>query len=217
MLLYQHSVRCSAAMQMFLDCNPHYWCFVPMLKNEVQEQDLTTTSPLDSNRYQCRDLEVSSYVNNLPPMSSDNYTFSNSQRIGQTQFFKEKYHHRQPNLQLDLYNAAIVVLRTLFCFSPNVILFCFCEYLVPDRCSEMLSRFIESLFITHAQTKLNTLGHLDGMIVENNNSNDTNARMISDRRSDEWCQNLHRRRSTTNNSQQRSQILNTHRLNPHFQ
>lgn len=83
----------------------------------------------------------------------------------------------------------------------------------------MFSQLIESLFITHAQTKLNTLGHLDGMIVENNNSNDTNARMISDRRSDEWCQNLlrRRRRPTTNNSQQRSQILITHRLNPHFQ
>ena len=82
----------------------------------------------------------------------------------------------------------------------------------------MFSQLIEALFITHAQTKLNTLGHLDGMIVENNNSNDTNARMISDRRSDKWCENLHRRRpTTTNNSQQRSQILITHRLNPHFQ
>ena len=87
--------------------------------------------------------------------------------------------------------------------------------LVPDRCSEIFSRLIEALFITHAQTKLNTLGHLDGMIVENNNSNDTNARMTSDRRSDEWCQNLLRRPTTSNS--QRSRIMNTYRSNPHFQ
>ena len=62
----------------------------------------------------------------------------------------------------------------------------------------MFSRLIEALFITHAQTKLNTLSHLDGMIVENNNSNDTNARMISDRRSDKWCQNLVRRPTIIN-------------------
>lgn len=100
-----------------------------MLNNEVQEQDLTTSSsPLDSNRYQCRDLEVNSYVNNLPPIPSENYTFSNSQRTKQIQFFKEKYHHRQPNLQLDLYNAAIIALCTLFCFAQNEILF-FLEYL----------------------------------------------------------------------------------------
>ena len=125
MLLYQHSVRCSAAMQMFLDCNPHYWCFVPVLKTEVEEQhpicdqsfdrcSLILTTPLDSNLHECPDSEVSSYVNNLPPMPSENYTFSNSQREKQSQFFKEKCQHRQPNLQLDLYNATIVALRTLF-------------------------------------------------------------------------------------------------------
>ncbi|CAF4755452.1 unnamed protein product, partial [Rotaria sp. Silwood2] len=31
----------------------------------------------------------------------------------------------------------------------------------PENASNGLRRFIESLFITHAQTKLNTLGHLD--------------------------------------------------------
>lgn len=33
--------------------------------------------------------------------------------------------------------------------------------LVPDSCSETFQRLIESLFITHAETKLNMIGHLD--------------------------------------------------------
>ena len=88
-----------------------------------------------------------------------------------------------------------------------------CVYLVPDRCTELFYRFIEALFITHAQTKLNTLGHLDGMIVENNNSNDTNARLVSDRRGD-WCQNLVRRPTPMSHEKR---IIRSHRMNPHFQ
>jgi hypothetical protein len=34
-------------------------------------------------------------------------------------------------------------------------------HLVPQETSSTLRRFIETLFITHAQTKLNTFGHLD--------------------------------------------------------
>lgn len=34
-------------------------------------------------------------------------------------------------------------------------------HLVPDNASNTLRRFIECLFITHAETKLNTFGHLD--------------------------------------------------------
>ncbi|CAF5220007.1 unnamed protein product, partial [Rotaria magnacalcarata] len=30
MKLYQHSVRCTVAMQIFLDANQQYWRFVPM-------------------------------------------------------------------------------------------------------------------------------------------------------------------------------------------
>ena len=33
-------------------------------------------------------------------------------------------------------------------------------FLVPEDCSELLQRFIEALLITHAETKLNTAGHL---------------------------------------------------------
>jgi hypothetical protein len=32
--------------------------------------------------------------------------------------------------------------------------------LVPDECSDLLRRFVEALLSTHAETKLNTAGHL---------------------------------------------------------
>ena len=44
MLLYKHSARCSSVIQIFLDCNPHYWCFVPMLKTEEQTQNIPNSS-----------------------------------------------------------------------------------------------------------------------------------------------------------------------------
>ena len=36
MKLYQHSIRCSAAMQIFLDANSHYWRFVLMVTEEAE-------------------------------------------------------------------------------------------------------------------------------------------------------------------------------------
>ena len=30
MRLYEHSARCPSALQAFLDCNPAYWCFIPL-------------------------------------------------------------------------------------------------------------------------------------------------------------------------------------------
>ena len=52
------------------------------------------------------------------------------------------------------------------------------------------------------------------MIVENNNSNDINARMVNDRRGD-WCQNLDRRPIISSVNETR--IIKSYRMNPHFQ
>ena len=58
-----------------------------------------------------------------------------------------------------------------------------------------LYRLLEALFITHAQTKLNTLGHLENNIGEAMNktlpSNRSNMNIIADR--GDWCRNLLRR------------------------
>lgn len=70
-----------------------------------------------------------------------------------------------------------------------------CACIVPLDCSGPLQRIVEALFITHAETKLNTMGHLDGSITGNNaNSNPhgmTHERIITDR--GQWCRNLSRR------------------------
>lgn len=53
---------------------------------------------------------------------------------------------------------------------------------VPEHASDMVRRFIEALFITHTQTKLNSLGHLDQL-------DRSNEEMKSDENK-EWCQHL---------------------------
>lgn len=57
--------------------------------------------------------------------------------------------------------------------------------LVPEQCSAPFQRIIEALFITHAETRLNTIGHLDG-------TNDPTNTMLD--RGD-WCRDLHRNRT----------------------
>ncbi|CAM4826634.1 unnamed protein product, partial [Rotaria magnacalcarata] len=39
MRLYQHSARCPVALQLFLDCTPIYWCFIPLPRREALLQD----------------------------------------------------------------------------------------------------------------------------------------------------------------------------------
>lgn len=47
MLLYKHSTRCPSAIQMFLDCNPQYWKFVPVLPSNTTHGDQSTVSNID--------------------------------------------------------------------------------------------------------------------------------------------------------------------------
>ena len=61
-----------------------------------------------------------------------------------------------------------------------------CYFLVPETCSEMFRWTIESLFITHAETTLNTIGN----VLNPHQLMDYNPWLI---RGDEWCQNLQRR------------------------
>lgn len=77
-------------------------------------------------------------------------------------------------------------------FFRNLLLF-LC--LVPQDCSGPLQRIVEALFITHAETKLNTMGHLDGSVANSNYHSNlhgmTRERIIADRGN--WCRNLIRR------------------------
>ncbi|CAF4814448.1 unnamed protein product, partial [Rotaria sp. Silwood2] len=51
MRLYQHSARCPVVLRSFLDCNPIYWYFIPLLwdgalaQNAVYFRRTSTTDP----------------------------------------------------------------------------------------------------------------------------------------------------------------------------
>lgn len=40
MRLYQHSARCPVALRSFLDCNPDYWCFIPLTLNDAVVENM---------------------------------------------------------------------------------------------------------------------------------------------------------------------------------
>ncbi len=60
---------------------------------------------------------------------------------------------------------------------------------MPLNRSDALRRFIEALFITHAETQLNTDGHLDRLLFPNAMINSEGASSEQD----PWCKNLVRR------------------------
>jgi hypothetical protein len=73
----------------------------------------------------------------------------------------------------------------------------------------MFYQIIQALFITHTRTKLNLLGHLDGMIVENNLLN-----VSSSESNTNWCQSLVRRPTAILHE---TRATTSYRINPHFQ
>ena len=125
--LYQHSTECSTALQMFLTCQPTYWCFVPMTLEQARIDDATITSAERSilAQYQMHDSrqvveEATSAFTRDPtlvrwcvdhvPASPPNYQFSLRQKSEQYEFFRDRL-DLFPTRFLDLYNAAIVIAR----------------------------------------------------------------------------------------------------------
>lgn len=64
-------------------------------------------------------------------------------------------------------------------------------FLVPESCSEMFRFTIESLFITHADTKLNTIGNMLNENSIGNNHHPLFNPWLD--RGNEWCDGLQRR------------------------
>jgi hypothetical protein len=114
MKLYQHSVRCPMAMQIFLDANPQYWRFIPMSMAESTQPNQTSMDPslfADDMKPSTRTREEClQAVTALPPPPSG-LTFSNRQVLLQTQFFLQKRDQHLPNVHIDLYDATIVAVR----------------------------------------------------------------------------------------------------------
>ena len=129
MLLYKHAARCPSAMQIFLNFNPNYWCFVPVTMNEAIRQsrnyiipssivilDLINPTSIASQDPQARpetkdkrsDEKVRSCMRNLPPIPLG-YTYSIRQRIEQFQYFKNQLDKNAPQDQtMDLFSVAII-------------------------------------------------------------------------------------------------------------
>ncbi|CAF3318596.1 unnamed protein product [Rotaria sp. Silwood2] len=163
MKLYQHSAHCPSAIQWFLDENPDYWSFIPMKKTTTEEQQ-EEKELLDSTE----DTSLLTYANDISTPPSG-YRFSLEQKMAIDRFFHEEKYVNSPNLHLDLYQATIIAV-------------------LPENTSAAFRRLVEALFITQAETKLNTIGHLHQLI----GSTDINQ-VSSIECNDEWCRNLVRR------------------------
>ncbi|CAF1515096.1 unnamed protein product [Adineta ricciae] len=144
MRLYRHSTECPTAIQIFLDENPQYWRFVPLLNDDADQMD---RNPYIASRDVPHgddlrsDKDVRELLANLPPPPA-NYRFSQRQYHQQYSFFQARRELKaMPNMHLDLYNAKVIAV-------------------LPDNGSMVLRRIIEALFITHAETKLNSAGCL---------------------------------------------------------
>ncbi|CAF3719689.1 unnamed protein product [Rotaria sp. Silwood1] len=174
MKLYQHSARCPVAMQIFLDANPQYWRFVPMTLEESQrpeQQSIEQPVISDEPNWTLRSKGDCRVCVEAVPKPLNGYTFSNRQIMLQTQYFHKLRDKTLPNQDIDLYNASIVAV-------------------LPESCSDMFRFTIESLFITYADAKLNSIGN-----VLNENQNDDHYPMNDPWfvRNSEWCQGLLRR------------------------
>ena len=116
MKLYQHSVRCPVAMQIFLDTNPQYWRFLPMTLEESEKPEQQNilrpllTDEIDWNLRSTEDCRI--YVEAVPKPPSG-YIFSNRQILLQAQYIHKKRDKTAPNGDIDLYHATIVAVCKL--------------------------------------------------------------------------------------------------------
>jgi hypothetical protein len=117
--LYQHSLHCSFALQLFLEQNPSYWCFIPMKSVDVSKanENRHRVSPIpisemSASSWNYNDTDVHLLVKNVtkPPTGFD---FSISQREQQTDFFKAGQHYTVSSNNIDLYDADIVAICML--------------------------------------------------------------------------------------------------------
>lgn len=175
MALYQHSAHCSSAMQWFLDENPDYWPFVPVENgNDANNEDPNSDTTMSFN-----------YADHVPEPPLQ-YRFTSQQKKAINQFFRDKKYLKSPNPHLDLYHATIIALckSRFYAFESDLR-----AIAVPIHASDALRRFVEALFITHTEAKLNTDGHLDALLFPDAMAvgND------SGQQNDPWCKHLVRR------------------------
>ncbi|CAF1526958.1 unnamed protein product [Rotaria sordida] len=144
MLLYQHTIQCSQAIQMFLDKNQSYWAFVPMTYEKAHKENLayrTTMYTTATTHFQLtQDPTIQNRLAHIP-QPPPGYKFSKRQIETQVEFFKKNLINEQFVDDIYVYNAKIIAV-------------------MPPNTSDLFRRIVHSLFVTHTETKLNALGHI---------------------------------------------------------
>lgn len=140
MRLYQHSTQCPRALQMFLDYNQQYWCFVPMKNDEANRYDLHYRATTNVSTLKHRDANVEQRLSYVPRPPTG-YRFTDEQKLKQYDFLQTLTDKYSPKLNLDLYDAEIVCL-------------------LPPFATDLFRQIIHSMFVTHSDSKLNTLGQI---------------------------------------------------------
>ena len=152
-LLYIHAVQCPALLEIFLQNNPQYNCFIPMLLEHATENNLftdtddssslsfiTSSTTHRSTTSEGQDCSINDDIEkclaNLPKPSKD-AVFTQNQRQQQRYFFQQYLSNHKFFLNsFDLYH---VTLLTVF----------------PEFVSCHVRRIIQALLILHAEPKLN--------------------------------------------------------------
>ncbi|UJR06545.1 hypothetical protein I4U23_010828 [Adineta vaga] len=146
MKLYQHSTECPVALNMFLKCQPVYWCFVPMTKKQavIENAHITSTENQKLIQYQISDqLEIG---------QANNYLLRNPYLIRWCIDNLPSYRlDLFPTRYLDLYNATIVMA-------------------LPETASDEMRHLIHALLVTYAEPKLN----LTTITTDSDNNNSQN-------------------------------------------
>ena len=129
MRLYQHAARCPIALRLFLDGNPDYWCFIPLLWHDAQAENIAYLQErsFSSTSSKIVDLDVTNVIAiatnsnhqvtdslNRVPLAPARYTFSYEQRQQQRLFFEQFLPlpiDQLPYSPVDLHKVAIIAVR----------------------------------------------------------------------------------------------------------
>jgi len=150
---YHHSARCPAIIQLFLDHNPLYGCFVsvptdPTLRTTTYslpqplppEKQITTTNLPMIRRSNTLAMRLADNI----PRPTGNYVFKHEQ-VNEQKLFKYGKDRDPIKLIGSMFIILIFINATILA-------------VLPDHCSNTVKKFIESLFIKHAEYQLNKVG-----------------------------------------------------------
>ena len=172
MRLYQHSARCPVGLRTFLDCNPSYWCFIPLRWHDAEHGNLlymreaSNVDPEMTNIIRIGALDnrrVSHYMDYVP-LPPAVYAFSYQQRQKQRVFFEHFLSLHDP--QRIYINTRLLLSVSTRSRLPHIIILLIVLFpflaIVPNETSLILRYIIKIFFVIHGETKLNMICPIDG-------------------------------------------------------